>query len=142
MGKSLLSLDFVLIALAGLLSACTENNKGGLSPPLTFNNKRVTVDGGRTTHSCVADRLSYAGGSTALVSRGVGLEGAWGFAERTRGMSAAYTPAAEECQQRLQVSDNLRLCFFSPALGRFSSLLYLAYLIDKYGILYSALMNR
>ena len=39
-------------------------------------------------------------------------------------------------------SANLRLCFFSLALGRFSSLLYLAYLIDKYGILYSAFMNR
>ena len=63
------------------------------------------------THSCVTDRLRNAGGSTALVSSGVGLEGAWGFTEQTRGMSAAYAPAAEECQQRSQVSDNL-LCVF------------------------------
>ncbi len=40
-------------------------------------------------------------------------------------------------------SANLRLCFFSLALRPLlSSLLYLAYLIDKYGILYSAFMNR
>ncbi len=67
-----------------------------------LDSKRVTVDGGRTTHSCVTDRLSCAGGSTAPVTSGVGLEGAWGFAERTHGMSAAYTLAAEECQYKIQ----------------------------------------
>lgn len=41
-----------------------------------FDIKRVTVGGGRTTHSFVTDRLGNAGGSKALVSRGVGLEGA------------------------------------------------------------------
>ncbi len=53
------------------------------------------VDAARLTP--VTDRLRNAGGSTALVSSGVSLEGAWGFTEQTRGMSAAYAPAAEEC---------------------------------------------
>ena len=76
---------------------------------LLCDSKRVAVDsleGDRTTHSCVTDGLDNTGESTDLVNSGVGLAGAWGFAERTRGMSAAYTPAAKQCQYKIQFKKN------------------------------------